>query len=218
MKKRIGRAASVLLSLPLLLSLAACGEKDSGQQQESSVEQPEDSGQAGTDSRLSDNHTSKEDKGESNTPPVSPAQTDNEQAQTGLELLRECMENEPQIALAAACLGYREADDPTPLTDWLWVNSPGLMEEMPFILTIPVNGSSQVMTGGCRPQTRDLRTANGVVERIGIWSSAEATAILTIRVLLTCITGLRTDRSISCSILAFGEWRVTVCVWNSQRG
>lgn len=137
MKKRIGRAASVLLSLPLLLSLAACGGKDSGQQQESSVEQPEDSGQAGTDSRLSDNHTSMEDKGESNTPPVSPAQTDNEQVQTGLELLRECMENEPQIALAAACLGYREADDPTPLTDWLWVNSPGLMEEMPFILTIP---------------------------------------------------------------------------------
>lgn len=47
------------------------------------------------------------------------------------------MRGERPIALAAAYLGYREANDPTPLTDWMWVNSPGLMEEMPFILTIP---------------------------------------------------------------------------------
>lgn len=81
--------------------------------------------------------TDKGEKGENGTIPVNPAPIDGEQAQAAMALLRECMENEPQIALAAACLGYREADDSTPLTDWLWVNSPGLMEEMPFIQTIP---------------------------------------------------------------------------------
>lgn len=82
-------------------------------------------------------NTSRENKGENDTPLAGPAPTDNEQAQAAMNLLRECMDNAPQIALAAACLGYREADDPTPLADWMWVNSPGLMEEMPFILTIP---------------------------------------------------------------------------------
>lgn len=81
--------------------------------------------------------TDKEEKGENGTIPVNSAPIDSEQAQAAMALLRERMENEPQIALAAACLGQREADDPTPLTDWLWLNSPGLMEEMPFIRTIP---------------------------------------------------------------------------------
>lgn len=81
--------------------------------------------------------TDKGEKGENGIIPVNPAPIDGEQAQAAMALLRECMENEPQIALAAACLGQREADDPTPLTDWLWLNSPGLLEEMPFIQTIP---------------------------------------------------------------------------------
>ena len=81
--------------------------------------------------------TDKGEKGENGTIPVNPAPIDGEQAQAAMALLREYMENEPQIALAAACLGQREAEDSTPLTDWLWVNSPGLMEKMPFIQTIP---------------------------------------------------------------------------------
>lgn len=144
MKKMIRRLAAAFLSLLLLLSLAACGGKGSEQQQdnsaepsEGSVKQSEDSGQVETDSKLPHDHTSKGNKGESDTPPASPAPADNEQAQAALDWLRACMDNAPQIALAAAYLGYREADDPTPLGDWMWVNSPALMEEMPFILTIP---------------------------------------------------------------------------------
>ena len=144
MKKMIRRLAAAFLSLLLLLSLAACGGKGSEQQQdnsaepsEGSVKQSEDSGQVETDSKLPHDHTSKGNKGESDTPPASPAPADNEQVQAALDWLRACMDNAPQIALAAAYLGYREADDPTPLGDWMWVNSPALMEEMPFILTIP---------------------------------------------------------------------------------
>lgn len=144
MGKMIRRLTAVFLLLLFLLGLTACGGKESRQGQEDSLEpsensvkQSEDSGQVGTDSSLPHNHTTKGDKNESSTPSASPVPADNEQAQTALDLLRECMDDTPQIALAAACLGYREADDTTPLTDWLWVNSPGLMEKMPFILTIP---------------------------------------------------------------------------------
>ena len=135
----IRRLATAFLSLLLLLSLAACGGKGSEQQQDNSAEPSEDSGQVEieTDSKSPRDHTVKGNKGEKDTPPASSAPADNEQAQAALDLLRECMDNAPQIALAAACLGYREANDPTPLTDWMWVNSPALMEEMPFILTIP---------------------------------------------------------------------------------
>lgn len=139
MKKMIRRLVAAFLSLLLLLSLAACGGKGSEQQQDNSAEPSEDSGQVETetDSKSPRDHTVKGNKGEKDTPPASSAPADNEQAQAALDLLRECMDNAPQIALAAACLGYREANDPTPLTDWMWVNSPALMEEMPFILTIP---------------------------------------------------------------------------------
>lgn len=136
MKKMIRRLTALFLSLLVLLSLAACGGKGSGQRQESRAEPSADSGQAGTASVLP-SESNKEEKDESGAPSASPAPIDSEQPQTALDQLRECMENTPQIALAAACLGYREADDPTPLTDWMWVNSPGLMEKMPFILTIP---------------------------------------------------------------------------------
>ena len=139
MKKMIRRLAAAFLSLLLLLSLAACGGKGSEQQQDNSAEPPEDSGQleTETDSKSPHNHTVKGNKGGNDTPSASSAPADDEQVQAALDLLRECMDNAPQIALAAACLGYREANDPTPLTDWMWVNSPALMEEMPFILTIP---------------------------------------------------------------------------------
>lgn len=139
MKKMIRRLVAAFLSILLLLSLAACGGKGSEQQQDNSAEPSEDSRQVETetDSKSPHDHTVKGNKGEKDTPPASSAPADNEQAQAALDLLRECMDNAPQIALAAACLGYREANDPTPLTDWMWVNSPALMEEMPFILTIP---------------------------------------------------------------------------------
>lgn len=123
MKKTIKWLTAVFLSLLLLLSLSACGGSGSEQ--------------VGTDSSASNGHTDQGGKGESGAPPDGLAPTDNEQAQAALDLLRECMDGAPQIALAAAYLGYREANDPTPLTDWMWVNAPALMEEMPFILTIP---------------------------------------------------------------------------------
>lgn len=136
MKKMIRRLTALFLSLLVLLSLAACGGQDSGQRQEARVEPSADSGQAGTASALP-SKSDKGDKDESGAPSASPAPLDSEQPQAALDQLRERLEDTPQIALAAACLGYREADDPTPLTDWMWVNSPGLMEKMPFILTIP---------------------------------------------------------------------------------
>ena len=71
-----------------------------------------------------------------------------------------------------------------------------------------MNGILPVMIGGCRPRTRDLRIANGFAARVGTWISAEATVILTMLVSLTCITSLRTDRSISCFTPAFGEWKM----------
>ena len=88
MKKMIRRLAAAFLSLLLLLSLAACGGKGSEQQQDNSAEPSEDSGQVETDSKLPHDHTSKGNKGESDTPPASPAPADNEQAQAALDWLR----------------------------------------------------------------------------------------------------------------------------------
>lgn len=60
-----------------------------------------------------------------------------ENALEALLLLRKYMDTMPQAAMAAAYLGYREQNDETPLADWLINSMPGLMEKMPFILTIP---------------------------------------------------------------------------------
>ena len=55
------------------------------------------------------------------------------------------MESTRQAA-AVAYLGYRDASEQDGgLTDWLWANVPGLMEEMAFLQTIP---SDRVPDGG----------------------------------------------------------------------
>ncbi len=59
------------------------------------------------------------------------------QAQEALSMLQECMDMMPQVVMAVAYLGYREADDQTPLEDWLWQHAPAMLMEMPFIQTIP---------------------------------------------------------------------------------
>ncbi len=51
----------------------------------------------------------------------------------------------PVQAAAVAYLGYRDAaEQDGDLTDWLWTNVPGLMEEMAFLQTIP---SDRVLNG-----------------------------------------------------------------------
>ena len=145
MNRKVKRLVLALLAVTILLSEAGCGGASSSREEAAPpAEITSDTAEAGeeaaaveTDSTFPRNHITKGDKGESGTLSASPAPIDSEQAKAALDLLRECMENAPQIALAAAYLGYREADDPTPLTDWLWLNSPSLMEEMPFIQTIP---------------------------------------------------------------------------------
>ena len=145
MNRKVKRLVLALLAVTILLSEAGCGGASSSREEAAPpAEITSDTAEAGeeaaaveTDSTFPRNHITKGDKDESGTLPASSAPIDSEQAKAALDLLRECMENAPQIALAAAYLGYREADDPTPLTDWLWLNSPSLMEEMPFIQTIP---------------------------------------------------------------------------------
>ena len=128
--KFFGRLAAVLLSFALTLSLAACGGKDS-------KNPPETTSPLETKVVLSE---APEGKGETDG-----ASEIGKKSQEALELLYQCMDNAPQIALAAAYLGYRDQNSTSSLTDWMWDNAPGLMEEMPFIQTIP---EDRILGGG----------------------------------------------------------------------
>ena len=116
--KRIPTAA---LALCLLLSLTACGEQSSGKIP-----------------------GGKGDLSEKPNPDVDTVT--GEAAQAALDLLRQCMADSPKVA-AVAYLGYRDATEQDgDLTDWLWTNVPGLMEEMAFLQSIPTD---RVLNGGC---------------------------------------------------------------------
>lgn len=125
--KRILTAA---LALCLLLSLTACGEKSSGKIP------------GGKDNTKAETNLPEKDSGEK-ADPDGEAVTD-EAAQAALDLLRACMEGTRQAA-AVAYLGYRDVSERSGnLTDWLWTNVPGMMEEMAFLQSIP---SDRVLNG-----------------------------------------------------------------------
>lgn len=145
MRRMITRIASVFFMLLLLSVLTACKhESQTGIRATTSVstdagtEKTEATGGAASvsaDNRIGKGKltggTRKQNKDML-------AAADEEKAQEALDCLRDYMAAyAPQAAMAAAYLGYREADDTTPLTEWLWNNAPELMEEMPFIQMIP---------------------------------------------------------------------------------
>lgn len=128
MRRMITQTASALLALLLLFGLAACGSK------------PQDYTSSGDAASMpADGSTGKGVLADGRQPDKDmSAAPDEGTEQEALAWLREFMaEYAPQAAIAAAYLGCRGADDTTSLTEWLWDNSPGLMEEMPFIRTIP---------------------------------------------------------------------------------
>ena len=122
------RIAPALLALLFLLSFAACGSEPQG-----------DTGSGAASMTIDDSSGKRESTDGGGQPDKTmPAAPEEEKEQEALTRLREYMvEYAPQAVMAAAYLGYREADDTTSLTEWLWNNSPGLAEEMPFIQTIP---------------------------------------------------------------------------------
>lgn len=129
------RILAAVLTLCLLLSLTACGKKTSGKIPGGTDAPKEEPAQPGSEPACGD------------APEKEPAEepVPDEAAQAVLELLRMCMES-PRQAAAVAYLGYRDAaEQDGDLTDWLWTNVPGLMEEMAFLQTIP---SDRVLNGG----------------------------------------------------------------------
>ena len=132
--KRILTAVSALC---LLLSLTACGDQSSGKITGGK-------GDTETETNLPENDPDgKGDLSEKPNPDVDTA-TD-EAAQAALNLLHQCMADSPKVA-AVAYLGYRDAaEQDGDLTDWLWTNVPGLMEEMAFLQSIPAD---RVLNGG----------------------------------------------------------------------
>ena len=121
------RIATALLAFLFLLSLAACS---SGTQ--------DNTGSGDTAPLSAGESSGKESPGKESSGKESPGKgeldgsgghqkkaetvvSDEEKAQEALTWLQEYMEEYvPQVTMAAAYLGYREADDTTPLTEWLW--------------------------------------------------------------------------------------------------
>ena len=114
------RFFAALVSLSLALSLTACGGQS---------EPPPPEGGSGMAGALSGG------KGNVSEPKDDP--DDSEKAESGLDLLRACMAEDDQLAGAVACLGQREPNDRSSMTDWLLENSGGLVSELPFLLEIP---------------------------------------------------------------------------------
>lgn len=148
MRRMITQTASALLALLLLFGLAACGSK------------PQDYTSSGDAASMpADGSTGKRVLADGRQPDKDmSAAPDEGTEQEALAWLREFMaEYAPQAAIAAAYLGCRGADDTTSLTEWLWDNSPGLMEEMPFIRTIPpvriLGPAMGTFTASCRGTT-----------------------------------------------------------------
>ena len=141
------RTVPALLVFLLLFGFTACGRKlqndtDIGNTAAvSSEDRPDkgklsgDKGQAGqADQADQTDQTNQEMSG-----PLAKKETQKiQKEQKALLWLQEYMAGyAPQAAIAAAYLGYREAEDTTSLTQWMKNNAPELVKEMPFILTIP---------------------------------------------------------------------------------
>lgn len=128
------RIATALLAFLFLLSLAACSsgtQDNAGSGDTAPLSAGESPGKESPGKGELDGSGGHQKKAET-------VVSDEEKAQEALTWLQEYMEEYvPQVAMAAAYLGYREADDTTPLTEWLWNQVPGLRETMPFIRTIP---------------------------------------------------------------------------------
>lgn len=143
----IMRTVPALLVFLLLFGFTACGRKlqndtDIGNTAAVSSEDRPDKGklsggkgQAGqADQADQTDQTNQEMSG-----PLAKKETQKiQKEQKALLWLQEYMAGyAPQAAIAAAYLGYREAEDTTSLTQWMKNNAPELVKEMPFILTIP---------------------------------------------------------------------------------
>ena len=113
------RFFAALVSLTLALSLPACGGQG----------EPPPEGGSGMAGALSGG------KGNVSEPKDDP--DDSEKAESGLDLLRACMAEDDQLAGAVACLGQREPNDRSSMTEWLLENSGDLVSELPFLLEIP---------------------------------------------------------------------------------
>lgn len=115
----LNRLAPVLLCMILTLSLSACG----GQMEAAPADE------TGATETLSGS------KGDGSG--SSAQETDSEQAEASLALLRQSMAGDDRLACAVAYLGHREKGDTSPLTDWLRESCADLAAEMPFLLAIP---------------------------------------------------------------------------------
>ncbi len=133
MRRMSMRIATALLAFLFLLSFAACG----GRTQDNTGSGDTAPLSAGESPGKESPGKESPGKGEldgsgGHQKKAETVVSDEEKAQEALTWLQEYMEEYvPQAAMAAAYLGYREADDTTPLTEWLWNQVPGLMETMP---------------------------------------------------------------------------------------
>lgn len=124
MKKLIlHRWIPMLLSMMLILSLAACG----GEKTQSRSED-----KSGTTKVFSVNKTK-----EKETPAEDQEEDSCASVQEGIDMLQTCMKSDEVTVAAVAYLGYRDQSDSTPLGEWLRKSSPGLIDAMPFIAEIP---------------------------------------------------------------------------------
>ena len=160
MKMKLRSFMTVLFTMCLLFGLTACGQSSSGRSPENASgaesaqrtadpderEESEDTTQTAeiseeegtSESSLLDSENSGDGENLESKSEIS------EEAKAALRLLRECMDGTHQAG-AVAYLGYRdETESEGDLTDWMWTNVPGMMEEMAFLQFIP---SDRVLNG-----------------------------------------------------------------------
>ncbi len=121
------RAAALVLAMLLVLSLAACGSKDSDEQ---------GSGQPGSSGKLDTVKKPDADaapNGDTDTADDRQGYSDEAQAAIDDLFAHRAWEQ----YLAVACLGYREEGDTTDLAAWLHNESPALAAFWPFLTEIP---------------------------------------------------------------------------------
>ena len=130
MKRTSKRVLAYVLTLALMLSLGACGQKP-----QTETEEPDISASLGmADNKLPDKNPPDKLRPESGGPDVRPAQTGfSEEAEQSLAWLRERMDV-PQTLFGAAYLGYVEEGG-----DWRLTADPAMLEQYPFLAEIDEN-------------------------------------------------------------------------------